>query len=1170
MTSRELVFYIRAENQASGVLRKVASDIRAVRASNQTITVQKKYADQTEKALNSNNRALKAASQGLSINTKSLAVRKADVDAQLKQLRTYRQFNSIQQQIRTNATQITKAETAAAEARSKVSGISKYASGYQQLAIQADVAAEHVATLRRQEELLGSSLDEVRLKAQSEALALDEATAANKVQRIQAIASAFKDAGRMAQIVGVVGVAALGALAIKAANFQTQTSLAATQARKPDAPVGSVAGIQAKLSTVVLKQMKQFPAASKDMADSLYEIFSGTNVQSIPKAANMLKVFNQMAVAGGTDLKTMTDAGISLYNNFPHEFSTMTDAANHFFAAVRYARTTPAQFANSLSNVLPVAKAVGRNFTDVADAMALVTRQSGGRVTSRDSTGLARLLEMLSRKDVIDGLKTYGINAKEANGQLKPLRVLMNDIYNTFVKTGKLKPGPDTLNFFKMISAAGSGGKGTAGTIQGRRVFDYLITNMKDYNQISQKINKDTDEFFKSYGAQSQTASVRFNVALNNLRAFGIEIGAAAIPALLMFFKPLYQIVQWFDKLSNSTKSFIARAAVLASVGAIIGGTLMRLTVVASAMAKAVSLLVGGKGLARLAEEEGAVRIRTAALLGVFGLIMILWIKYPGVINGIVNALGGLKTVLIAIVGVLAALKLEAFITGLTAAGTAAAGAAGEVGILRAALLGLGGPEVLGAIALVVAALATIKGIHKLIDLTTGGDDFKKVATTIGGRGLDLNKKTGKYRLEPFDPGNGPLIPAQDLNDFQARAYLSQIKAAAAKSNAAARASGKAIFDGSSPFQNLIGAAPKLKVIPKVIPGPTRAGAVLAQTAAQETAKYMAQLKAVGELEKQYTATPNYDTYVAYTKGLNALNAKFSSDMYKGYTSDYLSKVTSANKKAVKDATSTAKKATAVLQQTWTQAASTLQSNFSQMSQMNSSAFGTIFQGPFSQSPRQQNENAYGHKVTGKDVLKDIKSQVAQFKTWRSLLNKLAKDGAPFALLQQIEQAGPASLPQLKALLTLNKANLHSYFKTFSRGQSLIDIATKDDLTKTLAHYRTFGQNVALAIIQGLRDERTPSLNYFEGLIKEMFPTLAAKAKHPKAKTSGGLKPTVGTTVPKTHPAKAPPKGHTSTRTTQLAGGDVYHTYNVTVQGDPADVKKTMKQVVFTQRNRGR
>jgi hypothetical protein len=115
-------------------------------------------------------------------------------------------------------------------------------------------------------------------------------------------------------------------------------------------------------------------------------------------------------------------------------------------------------------------------------------------------------------------------------------------------------------------------------------------------------------------------------------------------------------------------------------------------------------------------------------------------------LNAIAHAVGGWDTAFEIILGGLLAKKMLGVAGGIAdlatkvgKVGLAADGAAGEVGILRAALIGLGGPEVL-------AAIAAVAGALWLMNRSAGGVGSTPVTDDMGNAGTTITRgKNGQY-----------------------------------------------------------------------------------------------------------------------------------------------------------------------------------------------------------------------------------------------------------------------------------------------------------------------------------------------------------------------------------------------------------------------------------------
>jgi TP901 family phage tail tape measure protein len=422
---------------------------------------------------------------------------------------------------------------------------------------------------------------------------------------------------------GLIGTAAMGAAASAAAKFSTQFTLAATQARRPGQGADATARIATNVQRQVMSLMQQFPASAQEMADSFYQIFSGTNIQNVKVATSAVRVFNQMAVAGGTDLKTMTDAGISLYNNFGGlhgEFKNLTQAGNAFFAAVRYGRMNAEQFANSLPNVLAIAKQVGLSFNDIAGAMATLTRQTGGKFTTRDATGIARMIEIFARPDFQAGAKKFGVSIKDdVTGNMRPLL----DIIDEFSRKTRGRARIDMLSLFKEVSGLGSatGRGGTQGTIQARRAFAFLINDIDKYRNVSGLVRTDNNELSKSFEAMSKTPGVQWQLFVNRLRVLVYEIGTNAIPAFIALGRPVEHAVKWFNDLDDHTKHLIATITTFAAAGLLIVGVLSSMTGGVARLVTQFILMRRMRGLENMLTEFRATQAMAPPVGGGVGII---------------------------------------------------------------------------------------------------------------------------------------------------------------------------------------------------------------------------------------------------------------------------------------------------------------------------------------------------------------------------------------------------------------------------------------------------------------------------------------------------------------------------------------------------------------------
>jgi len=423
--------------------------------------------------------------------------------------------------------------------------------------------------------------------AQRAELAFNKALAAMPAERLDRVAHALSGVGRTLQLFGAVGVAAFGFAAHAAANFDTQMSLAATQARDLGASSEQIHermgqlqnGIHGAGQEVagVLDLMSQYPASADQMSKATYDIFSSMDLErggviDVVKGLGLLKDANKIAVAGGVDLNEATSAMITVLNNFDPQLQNTTKQFDTMFNIVRFGRMTMSEFNIMMNKIAPAAADAGNSLKDVGGAMAfLTTVMPSQRMVA---TGISRLLEFLRHPDTVAGLKKFGVDAKDTTGKLRPLDKILEDIANRFpqVTTGQ----KSAAEFFREITAAGrGGGRGIIGTQEGRRAFSELMTHLTEYFDAQRRVEKNTNEFARAQAAQMKSLGVQWGIFVNQVKALALAIGQDAIPVFAQLGEAASRLMNFWKGLSPEARKMIVTIGVLASIGALLGGVFL-------------------------------------------------------------------------------------------------------------------------------------------------------------------------------------------------------------------------------------------------------------------------------------------------------------------------------------------------------------------------------------------------------------------------------------------------------------------------------------------------------------------------------------------------------------------------------------------------------------------
>lgn len=378
--------------------------------------------------------------------------------------------------------------------------------------------------------------------------------------------AAMTHVGGAASLIGAGTLAGLGAASKSFADFDKMSTQAATQIGNINNSVEDVTANSERLRKAILAQMAQFPSTASEMSDAAYDIFSSMDV-GFNKGIGLLKLFNQAAVAGMTDVATAGNGAITVLNNFDPALEHPKKTLNEMFSIIRFGRIDLATLNTMMNQIAPAAAAADQSLGDISGAIATLTRRLGPSVAS---AGLARLFEIFQRKDFQAGMAKAGVAITDAQGQLLPLE----EILKRLMALGP-RPGKTLQNLIQSITAFGSGKGGVQATVQARRALVTLIKNYKDYIDIQDRSTKNTDQFDKQLSAMSKSLGVRWGTFVNKLRKDILEIGQDAIPVFEEMGTIIGPVIKAWENLGTTTKAFIVTTTGMVALFTLLGGLVL-------------------------------------------------------------------------------------------------------------------------------------------------------------------------------------------------------------------------------------------------------------------------------------------------------------------------------------------------------------------------------------------------------------------------------------------------------------------------------------------------------------------------------------------------------------------------------------------------------------------
>jgi len=442
---------------------------------------------------------------------------------------------------------------------------------------------------------------------QAAALDAEAAAAERGARRQRDLAAGLQSAGKAAVVLGtgLIAVGLIGATALlgtvkNAVEYQRQVALTQTQ-------VDGFSASLEQLSKIGIDTANNIAVPFEAIQPALYDIFSSTDA-NLSQATTLLEAFSKAAVAGQVSLEDSSRATMGIMNAFKVPFQDVNQILDIQFQLVRKGVGTYGQFANVIGRAIPSVRRYGGSVQDLAGSLAFLTRN--GLSPAMAAASVARAFDALDNPKAIANMKSLGINAFDAAGNLRPFTNVITDLSKKILAM----PKKDRLAALTDVF------KGAGGTIQARRFLDQIILypdQLKSLITFIDDMKGSTGQFGSAYDKMSKTAAAQTQLLKNRWDTLKVTVGQALTPVLIVLVTWLNKVFTWFENLSPSTQKFIALTLIAASALAILLGVLL--------------VVVGG--IVTLAGLFAALNPEVLAVIGVVALLvtgilgMIHWFK---------------------------------------------------------------------------------------------------------------------------------------------------------------------------------------------------------------------------------------------------------------------------------------------------------------------------------------------------------------------------------------------------------------------------------------------------------------------------------------------------------------------------------------------------------------
>ncbi|MFE0702496.1 phage tail tape measure protein, partial [Streptomyces sp. NPDC058872] len=297
----------------------------------------------------------------------------------------------------------------------------------------------------------------------------------------------------------------------------------------------------------IVELSTKLPQTAQQLAEGLYQVVStGFDGQ---EALEILEVAAEGAAAGLTTSETAARALLGVLKAYGMPASQATDVMDTMFQTVNLGVVSFEELAQQLGDVVPMAAAAGVEFDDLSAAFAAVTLS--GIPAAETATSLNMLLTrmMAPTSELRNVVRDLGYESASAALRQDGLYVVVNKLNTAAGGTAE-----SLQHMWKDIRATRAALALAAADGQ----------NYRDtYAGIAVEVAR-AGATQRAYAIQTDTVAGQWQLAANQARALGIDLGRALIPALKAVGTVLHTVVGAVQDMPGPMKSTLAVIAATA------------------------------------------------------------------------------------------------------------------------------------------------------------------------------------------------------------------------------------------------------------------------------------------------------------------------------------------------------------------------------------------------------------------------------------------------------------------------------------------------------------------------------------------------------------------------------------------------------------------------------
>ena len=358
--------------------------------------------------------------------------------------------------------------------------------------------------------------------------------------------SALDKFGGMATRVAQAAAAAVAGVAIAGVREAVafESSLA-----KIEGLVGVTGSDLEELANKARELGPAFGSTANEAADALFFITSAGLRGSA--AVDVLEASLKGSAIGLGETKTIADLATSAVNAYGEANLSGSKAVDVLTEAVRLGKLEPAELAQTMGSVLPIASNLGVSFAEVGAAMAGMSKTGTDAATA--STQLRQILNTLAKPtaEANRGLADMGLSAEGLRQQIKDEGLFATLETLTTAFDGNIEATTQVFGNIRALSG----------------VLDLMGASVDDNRELFALMTDEVGVLDEAFAVASDTTEFKFNKAMASVKEILMEIGLQLLDRLLPYLDQFQAFVQengpfieeTFDKIFGVVQTLVEK-----------------------------------------------------------------------------------------------------------------------------------------------------------------------------------------------------------------------------------------------------------------------------------------------------------------------------------------------------------------------------------------------------------------------------------------------------------------------------------------------------------------------------------------------------------------------------------------------------------------------------------